>query len=78
MTIESTSRVVYIETPRGNGSVPARVWEGQTEEGVPVAVLVTRVAAHRDADQSEFQAGLSETQAPSSHAVEAFPLRLVL
>ena len=76
ITVESTSRVIDIVGPAG--TVPARVWEGQSERGVPVAVLITRIAAHLESDQEEFQQDLKETQAPSPHAVEAFPMRLIL
>jgi len=78
ITIESTDRVVEIQPAGGIRSVPARVWEGETEKGVPVAVLVTRIAAHLEHDQSEFQADLRETRPPTSHAIEAFPMRLIL
>ncbi len=76
VTIESTDRVVGVVI-RGV-SVPARVWEGKTEKGIPVAVLVTRIAAHLEDDQAEFEHDLKETRAPSRHAIEAFPMRLVL
>lgn len=78
MSIESTDRIVEIQAAGGIRSVPARVWEGKTERGVPVAVLVTQVAAHLESDQSEFEADLAETRPPSPHAIEAFPLRLIL
>lgn len=76
MTIESTDRLV--EVVAQGVPVPARVWEGKTERGVPVAVLVSRIAAHLEANQAEFEADLRETRAPSRDAIEAFPLRLLL
>ena len=76
MTIESTERVIVIQAQ--GVAVPARVWEGHTEKGVPVAVLVTRIAAHAEHDQAEFEQDLKETRTPSSHAIEAFPMRLIL
>ncbi len=76
MTIESTDRLVEVRV--AGASVPARVWEGHTERGVPVAVLVTRVAAHLDSNQAEFEKDLKETRPPSTHAIEAFPMRLIL
>jgi len=78
ITIESTDRVIVIQTGPGGPEVPARVWEGRTERGVPVAVLVTRIAAYLEHDQSEFESDLRETRPPSRHALEAFPMRLVL
>ncbi len=40
ITISSTDRVVEIETDDGRAKVPARVWEGKTESGIPVFCLV--------------------------------------
>lgn len=76
ITIESTSRIIEIEMPRGV-SVPARVWEGKTESGIPVQVLVTRVAVLKTEDCSQFEAELQEHKAPSAETM-AFPLRMVL
>jgi len=76
MTIESTDHVV--EILHKGAVVPARVWEGKTERGAPVAVLVTRIAAHLDSDQAEFEQDLKETRPPSPQAIEAFPMRLIL
>ncbi|HEV2036917.1 MAG TPA: hypothetical protein VGU71_22425 [Candidatus Dormibacteraeota bacterium] len=76
ITIESTDRVVELQVH--GVQVPARVWEGKTERGAPVAVLVTRIAAHLEDDQADFERDLKETRPPSTHAVEAFPLRLIL
>lgn len=77
MTIESTDRLVEIQTGRGD-TVPARLWEGQTANGVPVAVLVTRIAAHLEHNQAEFEADLKETRPPTKDAVDVFPMRLLL
>lgn len=74
ITIESTDRVVQVSAGAGE-RVPARVWEGHTERGVPVA---TRIAAHLDSNQEEFEQDLKETRPPSNHAIEAFPMRLIL
>jgi len=75
LTLENTSRIIEV-----NG-VPARVWEGRTERGTEVIVLITRIAVHRDQDQSAFEAELLEQDLPrpaSGRAMEAFPARLVL
>ena len=60
-----------------SGSVPARVWQGTSESGVPVICWVTRVAVARDADTTQFEAELTEHRAPSAEAL-AFPLRMIL
>ena len=71
ITVESTSKVVTL-----NG-VPARVWEGHTEEGIPIHCFITRVAVARDQNATRFEVDLQEC-APPSAAVEVYPARLVL
>lgn len=66
MTIESTTKIVEV-----NG-VPARVWQGTTERGVPIVALITSVAVERDQDQTEFDADLQEHAPPTAYA-DAFP-----
>lgn len=72
ITIESTSKIVHV-----NG-VPARIWEGHTDSGIPVHCFVTRIGAPNDGrDLSQFETELQEHAAPSV-AIEAIPLRMVL
>lgn len=71
ITIESTTKIV-----NANG-IDCRVWEGTTERGVQVVVLVPRIAVKNRLDTSQFEAELQEQKAPSAHA-EAFPLRMIL
>jgi hypothetical protein len=59
-----------------NDSVPARVWEGVTGSGVRVHCLITRIAAHKDDDLTQFEAELIEHRPPTTPRV--FPLRLIL
>lgn len=70
ITIESTSKVVQL-----NG-VPARIWEGKTESGIPVHCYVARIATDNK-DTSEFERELQQHRAPSAE-VEAIPLRMIL
>jgi hypothetical protein len=70
-TLESTSKIVQV-----NG-VPARIWEGKTESGIPFTAFVTRVMVSRNQDNSQFETELRETKAPSAES-EAIPLRMVL
>lgn len=75
ITVESTDKIVTL-----NG-VPARVWEGKTERGVPIHCFITRIAVHNDEDHSQFDAELKEQPAPKvalSDVVEAIPLRMIL
>jgi len=54
ITIESTSEIGTC-----NG-VPARIWKGATDAGVPVLAFITRLAVAEAADATEFERDLSE------------------
>lgn len=74
ITIENTSKIVHLD------GVPGRVWEGQTDTGIPVICFITRIAVAENAgDQAheQFKRELSEQRKPSTE-VEAIPLRLIL
>jgi hypothetical protein len=76
--IHPTSKIVDLQTD--GGIVPARVWEGKTDSGIPVHVFITRIAPTIPVDdprQKEFQSALQEVEAPSA-AVVSYPLRLIL
>lgn len=82
ITLESTSKIVELQI-RPGAAVPARVWEGHTEGGIPCFAFITRIAPAIPADQltaeqdAEFQRDLAEQRAPSP-AVQAFDMRLIL
>lgn len=83
ITIESTSKVVTLKAG-GLDSVLARIWEGQTESGVPVYCLITRMAPTIDPQDpanaekfTQFERELKEQRIPSAE-IEAIPLRLIL
>jgi hypothetical protein len=69
--IESTTKLVTV-----NG-VPARIWEGHTDTGIPCHCYITRIAVHRDEDSREFDAELQEHRAPCA-AIQEIPICLVL
>lgn len=71
ITVESTTKTVTV-----NG-VQARIWEGQTDSGIPVHCYVTRVAVHEGQDCAQFEKELRECRQPSAD-VQAIPMRLVL
>lgn len=71
ITIESTSKIVQLN------NVPARIWEGKTESGIPVHCYVTRIAVDGDQDCAQFQEELQEHKPPSAE-IEAIPLRMIL
>ena len=77
VTIESTNKIVTLKPGSLADGVPARIWEGVTENGIKVHCFITRVAADKDADQEEFQKELSEYKPPSPE-IEAYPSRLIL
>jgi len=72
--LESTTKVVEVD------GVPARVWEGETDSGIPVAALITRIAVEEGQPQGQFQAELAECRAPTvaGPAAEAWPMRMLL
>ncbi len=71
ITIENTTKVVEL-----NG-VPARIWEGHTDSGIPVHCYITRVAVKEGLDCTQFERELAAQRKPSA-AIEAIPLRLIL
>jgi hypothetical protein len=82
ITIESTTKIVQLQM--GDHSVPARVWQGETESGVPVQCFVTRIApeipnTHPDIDRLtvEFETEL-QRQADPRPSVVAIPLRFII
>jgi hypothetical protein len=71
--IENTSKIVDL-----NG-VPARIWEGETESGVPVTCFVTRIIprTHDEAVNAQFAAELREEKTPTPYA-QGIPLRMLV
>ena len=69
----STSKIVMLVID--GVDVPARLWEGRTESGIPVDAYITRISASLSADLSQFEAELEATRAPSAAGI---PLRLIL
>jgi len=77
--IESTSEMVeLVAEPGSNVVVPARVWQGVTDGGVKVQLLVTRLAVLPGEDCSQFEKELQETPAPRADGPRVFPLRMIL
>lgn len=82
ITIESTDKVVLLATETGD--VPARLWQGKTDSGIPVMCFITRIAPEVLPDDPGFKEAVAEfeaelrTCAPVRPAVEAFELRLII
>lgn len=75
VTLQSTSKIVTFDI--GGASVPGRVWEGVTENGVQCHAFITRIAVSKAADASEFERDLKEHAAPSAE-IQSIPLRMIL
>jgi hypothetical protein len=76
VTLTSTSKIVELQTPAG--VVPARLWEGTTENGIKCHAFITRIAVHKDDDAAEFERELQEHRAPSVALAGVYDTRLVL
>lgn len=76
VTLEQTTKIVELRT--ATGVVPARIWEGVTDSGIPVHAFITRIAVHKDQDQADFERELREQRAPTPLVDEVYPARMVL
>lgn len=77
VNLRSTTRVVQVQGS-GQGAVPGRVWEGETDSGIPVFAVITRIAAHESHDLRQFEAELQRCDEPTAESFVAVPARLVL
>ena len=82
ITIERTSKMVTLvqHHEAGQLEMPARVWQGTTESGIPVQVCVTRIAPEipkNDPRQKEFEREFTRVADPRPE-IAAIPLRLVI
>ena len=75
--IESTSKIVTLVV--GGKDVPARVWQGETDGGIPVQCFITRIAPEIpktdpdiDALTAEFERDLRRQSDPRP-TVDAIP-----
>lgn len=78
--LKSTNRIVEIEPQSAANARPikARIWEGETDSGIPVICVITRIAVPEGHDQTQFRADLEENEPPTAAAVKAFPLRMLV
>lgn len=75
VTLESTATITTVTV---NGvEVPARIWQGTTEKGVPCHAYVTRILVHKDHDVGEFARDLQE-HADLRPDLQGLDLRLFL
>ena len=72
VTLESTTKTTEL-----NG-VPARIWEGTTDSGIPIHAYITRVAVDVENYQGQFEAELEQHRPPRNPDIDAIPNRLIL
>lgn len=72
VTLESTDRLISV-----NG-VPGRIWQGDTDSGIPVVALISLVGVRNGNPTEQFEKELREHVRPNKDAVEAFDPRTIL
>lgn len=73
--LHSTTKIVQLKTTEG--TMPARIWEGVTEKGIPIHAYITRVAVQKDLDASELEKELQEHEPPSVD-IQNIPLSMII
>ena len=58
ITIESTTKIVELD------GIPARIWEGQTDNGIPVIAFIPRIATPDLHRAKDFAVQLQDCRAP--------------
>jgi hypothetical protein len=73
ITLEPTATIDTIE-----GKIPARIWIGHTESGIPVKVWIAVIQpqTHDEAQLAEFGRLLKEV--PAKRELSTFDIRLVI
>jgi len=76
--IQNTDKIVELDG-EGFRGVPARIWEGETESGVPVTCFITRIVpkTRDEAVNAQFAAELREVKTPTQYA-EGIPSRMFI
>jgi hypothetical protein len=87
ITIESTDYFVELiaNGTDDSGHMRARVWQGVTEDGIPVHCYITRTVPEVGPDDpdlavklSQFARDLTQVAAPRPDVLKAIPARLIL
>lgn len=71
ITVSSTEQIVEF-----NG-VPARVWTGETDSGIPVHCFITRIAVDHAENTEQFDREF-QTHEPPKPELAVYPLRMIL
>lgn len=82
VTLESTAKIVTLVVD--GHDVPARVWQGESADGIPVQAFITRIAPEIpksdpriDELTAEFERDLRRMADPRP-TTEAIPLRMIV
>lgn len=75
VTLHSTTKIVKLVIH--GREVPARIWEGETDSGIPCHAYITRIAVADGLDTTQFDRELLEQSRPTA-AIAAIPARLVI
>lgn len=73
LTLEPTDRIVTM-----NGQVKARLWQGTSEDGVPVVATIAFVQVDKAHDNTRFERELVEGLVVPRPDTLAIPLRLLV
>jgi len=77
VTLDSTDKIVELQLPNG-ATVPARLWEGTTESGIRCHAFITRIAVHKEVDNSQFERELQETRPLSRELSGVYETRIIV
>jgi hypothetical protein len=71
ITVTSTEQIVQFN------DVPARVWAGETDSGIPVHCFITRIAVDEKENTEQFDREL-QTHEPPRPELAVYPLKMIL
>lgn len=80
VTLHATEKIVELQGAEEHPPIKARIWEGQTDTGIKVFALISRIAIDANSPQhviDQFNAELMETRPPSA-SIQSFPNRIIL
>ena len=58
--------------------VPARLWQGTTDQGTPIFAFITHIGVDKDTPSPEIEAALGQEVSPPRPELRVFPARMVL
>ena len=73
ITLEATGTVDTV-----GGTIPARIWQGTTESGVPVKAWIAVIQPQTDDEALLEQFGKELKEVPASRELTSFDIRLVI